>query len=166
MNIFIKTLLSVIFTASIFSMGNILSAEKPVKTVYFFYAENCTACKEAHNFYKKPQGQKDGTPWTYDGIKFIPYRIVDENNKIVLKNMDRLTGMCESIAQKTGNNNFVYYRRDVYEYYKNKNLPYFRKEEKYSRKDEPFPTPIFVTGNRVVLGFNQELIQKAIDSVK
>jgi hypothetical protein len=166
MNISKKTLLSVIFTACMFSMGNDLLAGKPEKTVYFYYAENCTACKEAHNFYKKPQGQKDGTSWTYNGIKFMPYRIVDDKNKIISGNMDRLTGMCGSIAKKTGNSNFVYYRRDVYEYYKNKNLPYFRKEEKYSRKDEPFPTPIFVIGNRVVLGFNQELIQKAIDSVK
>jgi hypothetical protein len=166
MNILTKIVLSVIFTACMLSMGNILLAEKPGKTVYFYYAENCTACKEAHNFYKKPLGQKDGISWTDKGINFVAYRIVDENNKIISKNMDRLTGMCGSITKKTGNSNFVYYRRDVYEYYKNKNLPYFRKEEKYSRKDEPFPTPIFVIGNRVVLGFNQELIQKAIDSAK
>lgn len=141
-------------------------SQVPVKTVYLFYAENCIACKEAHAFYKKPAGLKDGSSWTHGRIKFITYRIVDENNKIISGNMKRLTDICAAITKKTGNSNFVHYRRDVYEYYKNKNLPYFRKEEKYSRKDEPFPTPVFITGNRVILGFNQDLLQKAIDSGK
>jgi len=136
------------------------------KTVYYFWAENCSACKDAQAFYKKPDGIKDGSSWINNGIKFVPYRIVDGNNKIISKNMDQLNSMCSSIAKKTGSGNFVYFRRDVYEYYKNKNLPYFRKEEKYSRKDEPFPTPIFVIGNRVVLGFNQDLVQKALGAVK
>jgi hypothetical protein len=162
-----KIKFSVIFIAMFLPvLTGIVKADIPDKTVYLFYAENCTACKEAHSFYKKPAGLKDGASWTFNGIKFIQYRIVDENNKIISKNMNRLTGMCLSIAKKTGNSNFVYYRRDIYEFYKNKNLPYFRKEEKYSRKDEPFPTPVFITGNRVVLGFNQELVQKAIDSNK
>ena len=136
------------------------------KNVYYFWAANCSACKEAQAFYKKPAGIKNGENWVYNGIKFISYRIVDENNKLDLKNMKQLNSMCEAIAKKTGNGNFVYFRRDIYEYYKNKNLPYYRKEEKYRRKDEPFPTPIFVIGERVVLGFNQDLIQKSINALK
>ena len=136
------------------------------KTVYYFWAQNCSACKEAQAFYKKPEGIKDGSSWTYNGIKFVPYRIVDENNKVISKNINQLTGMCAAIAKKTGTANIVYFRRDVYEYYKNKNLPYYKKEEKYSRKDEPFPTPVFIIGNRVVLGFNQDLVQKAVDAAK
>ncbi len=136
------------------------------KTVYYFWAENCTACKEAQAFYKKPDVIKDGASWTHNGIKFISYRIVDGNNKVHSGNMNRLNNMCSDITKKTGSSNFVYFRRDVYEYYKNKNLPYYRKEEKYSRKNEPFPTPVFLIGNRVVLGFNPDLIKKALDAVK
>jgi len=166
MKTFIKAISAVYFTILILFQGQILYGQSKIKTIYLFYAENCIACKEAHAFYRKPAGLKDGSSWTYNGIKFITYKIADENNKIIYPNMKRLTGMCATIAKKTGNSNFVYYRRDIYEYYKNKNLPYFRKEEKYSRKDEPFPTPIFIVGNRVVLGFNQDLLQKAIESVK
>jgi len=166
MKTFIKAISAVYFTILILFQGQILYGQSKIKTIYLFYAENCIACKEAHAFYRKPAGLKDGSSWTYNGIKFIIYKIADENNKIIYPNMKRLTGMCATIAKKTGNSNFVYYRRDIYEYYKNKNLPYFRKEEKYSRKDEPFPTPIFIVGNRVVLGFNQDLLQKAIESVK
>jgi len=136
------------------------------KTVYYFWAQNCSACKDAQTFYKKPDNIKDGSSWVYNGTKFISYRIVDENNKIISKHMNLLNGMCTAITKKTGTANIVYFRRDIYEFYINKNLPYLRKEEKYSRKDEPFPTPIFITGNRVVLGFNQDLIQKAIDSAQ
>ncbi|OQA95886.1 MAG: hypothetical protein BWY23_02231 [Spirochaetes bacterium ADurb.Bin218] len=74
--------------------------------------------------------------------------------------------MCSEIKTRTKANNFVYFRRDVYEFYINKGLPYFKKEDKYSRKDEPFPTPIFVIGDRVVLGFNPELIQSSMMLVK
>jgi hypothetical protein len=166
MKIFLKISAILFITGIIVSAGENLFARTAIKTVYLFYAENCTACKEAHNFYRKPAGLKDGSSWTHGSIKFIPYRIVDENNKIIPSNMKRLTDMCASIAKKTGSSNFVYYRRDIYEYYKNKNLPYFRKEEKYSRKDEPFPTPVFIAGNRVILGFNQDLLQKALDSME
>ena len=136
------------------------------KTVYYFWAQNCSACKEAHQFYKKPEAIKDGSSWNFNGIKFVSYRIVDEDNKAISANMNRLNSMCSSILKRTGTGNFVYFRRDIYEYYKNKNLPYYRKEEKYSRKDEPFPTPIFLTGDRVVLGFNHDLLQKAVDAAR
>ncbi|PKL19266.1 MAG: hypothetical protein CVV49_01950 [Spirochaetae bacterium HGW-Spirochaetae-5] len=152
-------------TVMLFSGASSSSASSN-KTVYYFWAENCTACKEAQAFYKKPDGIKDGASWTHNGIKFVSYRIVDGNNKVHSGNMNQLNNMCSAIAKRTGSSDFVYFRRDVYEYYKNKNLPYYRKEEKYSRKDEPFPTPVFIIGNRVVLGFNQDLIKKALDAVK
>jgi len=153
------------FTILLFAMeltGNASSS----KTVYYFWAENCTACKEAQAYYKKPEEIKNGASWFYNGIKFVSYKIVDGNNKINTESMNQLNNMCAAIAKKTGSANFVYFRRDVYEYYKNKNLPYYRKEEKYSRKDEPFPTPVFLIGDRVILGFNQDLMQKALNAAK
>jgi hypothetical protein len=162
----LKCLLSLVCFALIIFGGRFVLEAASDKTVYYFWAENCTACKEAQAFYKKPADIKDGSSWTFNGIKFVPYKIVDGNNKIITKNVNQLTNLCAAIVKKTGTSNIVYFRRDIYEYYKNKNLPYYRKEEKYSRKDEPFPTPVFVIGNRVVLGFSQELVQKAIDAVK
>lgn len=135
-------------------------------TVYYFWAQNCSACREAHMFYKKPENIKDGSSWTYNGIKFVSYRIADENSKIIGGNIKQLTNMCDAILKNTGKAAFVYYRRDVYDYYKNKNIPYYRKEEKYSRKDEPFPTPVFVIGDRVVLGFSPDLVQRSISAAK
>lgn len=134
--------------------------------VYYFYADNCSACKEAQAYYKKPDGLKDGGTWTYNGITFTAYRIVDANNRVVARNIDVLNSMCAAIGKRKGDNKFVYFRRDIYEYYKNKGLPFYRKEDKYSRKNEAFPTPVFVIGDRVVLGFNQDFVQQAINAAK
>jgi thiol-disulfide isomerase/thioredoxin len=162
----LKLLLSAVCFIIILFGGKYTLEAASDKTVYYFWAENCSACKEAQAFYRKPADIKDGSSWTYNGIKFIPYKIVDGNNKVISKNINQLTGMCAAIVKRTGTGNIVYFRREIYEYYKNKNLPYYRKEEKYSRKDEPFPTPVFVIGNRVILGFSQDLVQKAIDAAK
>ncbi len=157
--------LQLLFVTAIFNMGSV-SAPKSGKTVYYFWAQNCSSCREAATFYGKPEKINDGASWTYSGIKFIPYRIADENSKVLAKNINQLTSHCESILKRTGSGNFVYYRRDIYEYYKKNNLPYYRKDEKYSRKDEPFPTPVFITGNRVILGFNNDLLMKAVNAAK
>ncbi|HOK01640.1 MAG TPA: hypothetical protein PKX79_07485 [Spirochaetota bacterium] len=143
-----------------------LHAEGKSKNIYYFYAENCSACKEAQSFYQKPSNLKDGGSWNFNGWTFIAYRIADEKNQIVRVNINKLNKMCTEIKTRTKTNNFVYFRRDVYEFYINKGLPYFKKEDKYSRKDDPFPTPIFVIGDRVVLGFNPELIQSSMMLVK
>ena len=165
MRTFIKNLYLIFFTG-LFSVCNYPLNAAQDKTVYYFWAQNCSSCKEAQAFYKKPDGSKDGSSWIFNGIKFVSYRIVDENNRIIQTNINKLNVMCAAIAKRTGDGNFVYFRRDIYEYYRNKNLPYYRKQEKYSRKDEPFPTPVFITGNRVVLGFNQDLLQKAINAAE
>jgi hypothetical protein len=143
-----------------------LQAQQIKGTVYYFYADNCAACKQAQAFYHKPEGLKDGDSWAYNGIKFTAYKIADSRNQVITKNINTLNSLCSAIGKRKGDNSFVYFRRDVYEYYKNKGLPYFRKEEKYSRKDEAFLTPVFVIGDRVVLGFNQELVQQALKAAK
>lgn len=157
-----KTVIALIIVMLILPLG----AQRPGVRVYYFYADNCSACRQAQAFYRKPDVLKDGGTWTYNGITFVAYRIVDANNRTIGKNIDKLNRMCAEIAKKRGESRFVYFRRDVYEYYKNKGLPYFRKEEKYSRKDEPFPTPVFVIGERVVLGFSQDLVQQALSAAK
>ncbi len=143
-----------------------LQAQQGKGKVFYFYADNCSACKQAQAFYNKPESLKDGGSWIHNGITFIAYKIADSNNQVITKNINTLNNMCALIGKRKGDNNFIYFRRDVYEYYKHKGLPYFRKEEKYSRKDEAFPTPIFVIGERVVLGFNQDLVQQALNAAK
>ena len=147
--------------AAVITASSLLAQQGKGKVLYF-YADNCQACKQAQAFYNKPEGLHDGGSWTHNGITFTAYKIADSNNRAITKNINTLTNLCAAISKRKGDNSFVYFRRDVYEYYKNKGLPYFRKEEKYSRKDEAFPTPVFIIGNRVVLGFNQELIQQAL----
>ena len=83
----------VLLTGFILIAGVFLQAQTAVKTVYLFYAENCTACKEAHTFYKKPAGLKDGSSWINNGIKFVTYRIVDENNKMNIILLDLIRSL-------------------------------------------------------------------------
>ena len=67
---------------------------------------------------------------------------MDENNKIIPANLKKLTDLCDAILKRTGTSEFVYFRREVYEYHKKKNLPYYYRQSKYSRRDDPFPTPV------------------------
>jgi len=136
------------------------------QTMYYFYAENCSACKQAEAYYKKPSGIKDGASWQHGGNTFVPYRIVDRNNKVQMNNIKKLTDMCDTISKKLGTDEFVYFRREKYEYYKKNSLPYYKKESKYSRKNDAFPTPVFIIGDRVILGFNLTLIQQSINLLK
>lgn len=142
--------------------GDMINAAGKKKTIYYFYAENCESCRRAQNHFKKPEKIRDGSSWAYEDLTIVAYRIVDENNKLVTKNINVLNSKCEAIAKKAGTKEFVYYDRDTYEFYVKKGIPYYRKEGRYSKKDEPFPTPVFIIGDRVILGFNLSLIENAI----
>lgn len=159
-------ILSATLVLTLVSGLNFSIAQTGSKTIYYFYAENCSACKQAEAYYKKPSEIKDGTSWNYKGNIFIPYRIVDSNNQVQMNNIKKLTDMCDNLVKKTGNSEFVYYRKEKFEYYKNNRIPYYKKDSEYSRKNEAFPTPVFVIGNRVVLGFNLALIQQSIQQSK
>ncbi|HQO39438.1 MAG TPA: hypothetical protein PK986_03110 [Spirochaetota bacterium] len=155
-------LLCLTFTlVSIIDPANPAGAARSKKTVFYFYAEYCEACKRAQDHFKKPAKLADGVSWIYEDLNFVAYRIVDENNKPVKKNIQKLTDKCESIRKKTGKTQFVYYDRDIYEYHTKNSLPYYKKQGRYAKKDDPFPTPVFIIGNRVILGFNLNLINNA-----
>lgn len=158
---YIKVIFIPLVLAICLFQGDTLNALN-TKTIYYFYAENCESCRKAQAHYKKPDGIKDGTSWQHGDITIIPYRIVDSNNKLVRANIGLLINMCEKIQKKTGKNEFVYYDRDLYEYYSKDGLPYYRKENRYARRDDPFPTPVFIIGDRVVLGFNLNLINNSL----
>lgn len=159
------TIIITLLISMLITVHNFSSAAQN-KEIYYFYAENCSACKQAEAYLKKPSGIKDGASWRHGENVFIPYRMVDSNNKIQMNNIKKLTDLCDSLVKKTGTSEFVYFRRDKFEYYKNKSIPYYKKDSKYSRKNEAFPTPIFVIGNRVVLGFNLTLIEQSINQLK
>jgi hypothetical protein len=146
--------------------NNISSVNAQTSPIYYFYAENCSACKQAESYYKKPSGIKDGSSWQHGGKTFIPYRIVDGNNKVQMNNIKKLTDMCDAISKKLGTDEFVYFRREKYKYYKKDRLPYYKNDSKYSRKNDAFPTPVFIIGDRVVLGFNLTLIEQSIKMLK
>ena len=143
-----------------------IQSQTGVKTVYYFYAENCSACKQAESHFKKPAGIKDGESWRNGMYTFVPYRIVDGSNRIQNTNMKKLTDMCDELKKRLGSSEFVYFRREKYEYYKKNNLPFYKKEDKYNRRDDAFPTPVFIIGDRVVLGFNLTLIQQSMGLMK
>jgi len=156
------TLLGIVFISGL----NLSTAQTGTKTIYYFYAENCSACKQAEAHFKKPAGIKDGESWRHGMNTFVSYRIVDGSNKVQMNNIKKLTDMCDALSKKLGTAEFVHFRRDKYQYYKKNNLPYYKKDDKYSRRDDPFPTPIFIIGDRVILGFNLTLIQQSISLMK
>lgn len=159
-----KKILLLCITVSLFSMidaGTHVKAASGKKNIYYFYAEYCEACKRAENHFQKPAKLADGASWIYEDLNFTAYRIVDEKNKPVKKNINKLINMCESIKKRSGKSEFVYYDRDTYEYYNKNGIPYYQKQGRYAKKNEPFPTPVFIIGDSVILGFNLNLINSA-----
>lgn len=153
--------LSTLAFVILLSPVNSMKAADGKKTIYYFYAENCESCRRAQDYFKKPAAIKDGNSWTYEDLTIVSYRIVDEKNNPVKKNIQILNKLCEGIKKKSGKSEIVYYDRETYEYYNKKGIPYYRKQGRYVKKDEPFPTPVFIIGERIILGFNLNLINSA-----
>jgi glutaredoxin len=80
---------------------------------------------------------------------------MNETNK---KNMRAMVSMLEAIKKKKGAAPFVYQERLQYEYYTKNGMPYYKREERYSRKDEPMPVPVFIINDKAYVGFGQYVI--------
>ncbi|MGQ9843372.1 MAG: hypothetical protein ACUVRK_07375 [Spirochaetota bacterium] len=132
------------------------SANTDVTTIYFFESAVCPHCKQANDYFGKNMQR-------LHKIKLIKYELVnkngvmDQNNK---KNLQILVTMLEKIKKQKGNKPFIYYERVAYGYYTRNGLPYYKSADRYSKKDEPVPVPLFIINDTVYLGFDNFVIKK------
>ncbi len=131
-------------------------AESAVKTIYFFESAVCPYCKQANEYFLKNKSRMHR-------IKVIKYEVLnkygtmDQNNK---KNLKILVAMLEKIKSKKGDTPFIYHERKSYTYYTKNGLPYYKSADRYSKKDEPVPVPLFIIGDTVYLGFDNYVISQ------
>ena len=137
------------------------SANTGVTTIYFFESAVCPHCKQANEYFEKNK-QK------FQKIKIIKYEllnkngVMDQNNK---KNLQILVSMLEKIKKQKGDKPFIYFERVAYSYYTKNGLPYYKSADRYSKKDEPVPVPLFIINDTVFLGFDNFVISKIEKSI-
>lgn len=145
---------------SILLLANSLWAKEKVTTIYFFESAICPHCKQANEYLAKNSHR-------FKQVKIIKYQLVnkngvmDETNK---KNLKILVSMLNAIQQKKGNTPFIYYERVAYEYYEKNGIPYYKSANRYSKKDEPIPVPLFIINDTVYLGFDQ-FVKSALEQL-
>lgn len=132
------------------------SANTGVTTIYFFESAVCPHCKQANEYFEKNKQRMHK-------IKLIKYEllnkngVMDQNNK---KNLQILVFMLEKIKKQKGDKPFIYFERVAYSYYTKNGLPYYKSANRYSKKDEPVPVPLFIINDTVYLGFDNFVIKK------
>lgn len=137
-------------------------AENAVTTIYFFESAVCPHCKQANEYFVKNKHRMQK-------IKLIKYEllnkngVMDQNNK---KNLQILVAMLEKIKKQKGDKPFIYHERIAYNYYTRNGLPYYKSADKYSKKDEPVPVPLFIINDTVYLGFDNFVITKIEQMMK
>ena len=69
----VKLFMSLFFSASMLMQGGLPLNAEGGKTVYYFWRRTATRAKRPMNSIKSPEGIKDGSSWTWNGIRFIPF---------------------------------------------------------------------------------------------
>lgn len=137
-------------------------AESAVTTIYFFESAVCPHCKQANEYFIKNKNRMKN-------VKIIKYELLNkngvmgENNK---KNLKILVSMLEKIKKQKGDTPFIYHERVGYTYYTKNGLPYYKSADRYSKKDEPVPVPLFIINDTVYLGFDNFVISKIEQTIK
>lgn len=137
-------------------------ANTAVTTIYFFESAVCPHCRQANEYFEKNKHRMQK-------VKIIKYEllnkngIMDQNNK---KNLQTLVSMLEKIKKQKGDKPFIYFERIAYSYYTKDGLPYYKSPDRYSKKDEPVPVPLFIINDTVYLGFDNFVISKIEQSIK
>lgn len=144
-----------VFTLCLFILQSVFG-ESTVTTIYFFESAVCPHCKQANQYFmnNKHRMQK---------IRLLKYEllnkngVMDQNNK---NNLQILVSMLEKIKKQKGDKPFIYLERVAYTYYTKNGLPYYKSTDRYSKKDEPVPVPLFIINDTVYLGFDNFVISK------
>lgn len=152
---------SIVLSVVVF-LSYVVYAHNAVTTIYFFESAVCPHCKQANEYFTAHKHKMKN-------IRIIKYELInkngimDHNNK---KNLKILVTMLENIKKQKGDTPFIYHERIAYNYYTKNGLPYYKSADKYSKKDEPVPVPLFIINDTVYLGFDNFVISKIEQNIK
>ena len=132
--------------------------------IHFFGSPLCPSCVEAQSYFDSSAGRQ-----RLLNARVIRYDIVNDRGEMDAagkKNMGILVQKLEDIKKVKGDQPFIVRDRQLYEYYQKNGIPYHRREERYSRRDEPLPIPVFIVNESVYAGFNQHVISELARAVR
>ncbi len=104
----------------------------------------------------------------FKNLKIVYYQLINESGRLDSlnrANVAKLVQMLENIKRRKGDVPFIREGVHEYHYYTKNGIPYYRREDRYSRKDEPMPIPVFIFNDQVYVGYNRYLeaaIKKAL----
>ncbi|HOO70764.1 MAG TPA: hypothetical protein PK926_03305 [Spirochaetota bacterium] len=156
-------LLPAVFAAFIVSTMPLSGAGEKKVTVHFFESAVCPACKSAKEFL---DGYKSRTD-----ITVIFYEVRNRENNVDsrnLGNIKKINMMLADIDRRNGHKPFIYDdTMKAYTLLIEKDVPCYEKRISQSTVlKKPLPVPLFIIGDRVVAGFQKNLIIRFIEQEK
>ena len=156
-------LLSAVFAVFFVSMIPLSSAGEKQVTVHFFESAVCPACKSAREFLDGYKGRSD--------LTVIYYEVRNKENRVDsgnVRNIKKINMMLAGIDRKNGHKPFIYDdTMKAYTLLIEKDVPCYEKRISQSTVlKKPLPVPLFVIGDRVVAGFQKNLIIRFIEQEK
>lgn len=141
-----------------------ISGAKTKTTLHFFESAVCPSCKKADEYLNSPAVKN-----RFKEIAVIKYELINKEGLIGAinkKNIRILVAMLDAIKAKKGDAPFILRDRLEYQYYSKNGVPYHKREDRYSRKDEPLPVPLFLIDDKLYVGFNQYVMNELDKAVK
>ncbi|MBN2080174.1 MAG: hypothetical protein JW838_14490 [Spirochaetes bacterium] len=127
--------------------------------VHFFTSGVCPACKQAGRELPAMLGR-------YPRLRLRTYEVRDAMNRVNdlhRRNMALLVRLLQDIKTRTKGGRFIYEGRTPHAFVAVRGVPYYEKKiSATTTVKKEIPVPVFVMGDRVYIGYRQEIISRAL----
>lgn len=132
--------------------------------IHYFESPICPACRQADSFFNSPEGRS-----RIANAEIKRYELLNSRGEMGpdnRSNLKLLIGKLEAIADKKGTASIVYRDGVMHEFYQRNGIPYHKSDDRYSRRDEPLPIPVFIVNDKVFAGFSQQVVNQLSREVR
>jgi len=137
----------------------VIHATQQQVVIYLFDSAVCPVCRQVKN--DLPGIQKQ-----YQNLRVINYEIVNKSSKVDSnnqKNISILNNMLSMLDKKMKGKSIVQKDQKMYPYINIKGVPhYVNKLSEYTTIKVEFGVPIFIIGDKVLLGYNKVVLEREI----
>ncbi len=127
--------------------------------VYFFTSGVCPICKQAGR-------ELPAMLRRYPRLELRTYEVRDAQNRVTdlhRRNMGTLMRLLQAIQLRTKGAPFIYERRTAYPFVAVRGVPYYEKKlSATTTVKKEVPVPVFILGDRVYVGYQQEILSQAL----
>ena len=128
--------------------------------VHFFTSAICPHCKQA-------ESQLPGMLKRLPRLRLMTYQVLNARGQadaVNIRNKKKLIGMINGINTRLGGKPFIYEQKTPHSYSLVNGVPYYLKKISESTTVKKEVTiPVFILGNRVYVGYQQDLLLEALE---